>query len=43
MTVLEMYQEMQEQMLEDILNGYKEYDLYDDNYVSVEIDYTTQE
>lgn len=43
MTVQEMYQEMNEQLLEDILNGYKELDIYDDIISFVEIDYTTQE
>ena len=31
MTVQEMYQEMNEQLLEDILNGYKELDIYDED------------
>ena len=43
MTVQEMYTEMQEQLLEDILNGYKEFDIYDDCESIVEIDYTTQD
>jgi hypothetical protein len=43
MTIQEMYQEMQEQTLEDILNGYSDPDMYDDFYTVVEIDYTTQE
>ena len=43
MTIQEMYQEMKEQQLEDILNGYSDLDIYDDNYTVVEIDYTTQE
>jgi hypothetical protein len=43
MTIQEMYQEMQEQTLEDILNGYSDLDMYDDFYTVVEIDYTTQE
>jgi hypothetical protein len=38
-----MYQEMQEQTLDDILNGYSDLDIYDDFYTVVEIDYTTQE
>ncbi len=42
MTVQEMYQEIQQQQLEDNLYGYSELDLYDDCYI-VEIDYTTQE
>jgi hypothetical protein len=43
MTIQEMYQEMQEQTLDDILNGYSDLDIYDDFYTVVEIDYTTQE
>jgi hypothetical protein len=43
MTIQEMYQEMKEQQLEDIQNGYSDLDIYDDNYTIVEIDYTTQE
>lgn len=43
MTIQEMYQEMKEQQLEDISNGYSDLDIYDDNYTIVEIDYTTQE
>jgi len=43
MTIQEFYQEMEEQLLEDILNGYSDLDIYDDNYTTVEIDYTTQE
>ena len=43
MTIQEMYQEMKEQQLEDISNGYSDLDIYDDNYIIVEIDYTTQE
>ncbi len=43
MTIQEMYQEMKEQQLEDMLNGYSDQDIYDDNYTIVEIDYTTQE
>ena len=43
MTVQEMYQEMQQQLLEDVLAGYNENDLYDDSFAIVEIDYTTQE
>jgi len=42
-TIQEMYQEMKEQQLEDISNGYSDLDIYDDNYTIVEIDYTTQE
>ena len=43
MTVQEMYDEMKEQMLEDLLLGYRDHHLYDDaeSYI-VEIDYTTQ-
>jgi hypothetical protein len=43
MTIQEMYQEMKEQYLEDISNGYNDKDIYDDYYTFVEIDYTTQE
>ena len=43
MTIQEMYQEMKEQQIEDILNGYSDLDIYDDNYTIVDIDYTTQE
>ena len=43
MTIQEMYQEMNEQSLEDILNGYTDKDIYDDSYSIVDIDYTTQE
>ena len=43
MTIQEMYQEMKEQQLEDISNGYSDLDIYDDNYTIVDIDYTTQE
>jgi hypothetical protein len=43
MTIQEFYQEMNEQMLEDLLNGYIERDIYDDNESIVEIDYTTQD
>ena len=42
MTIQEMYQEMKEQTLEDILNGYRDRDIYDDCETVVEIDYTTQ-
>jgi hypothetical protein len=43
MTVQEMYQEMDEQMLEDCLLGYVDFTFYDDpeSYI-VEVDYTTQ-
>jgi len=38
-----MYQEIEEQTKEDILNGYSEV-FYDDFYtISIEIDYTIQE
>jgi len=43
MTIQEFYKEMEEQKLEDILNGYIDRDIYDDNESIVEIDYTTQE
>jgi hypothetical protein len=43
MTIQEMYQELEEQTKEDILNGYSDQDIYDDFYTVVEIDYTTQE
>ena len=43
MTIQEMYQEMKEQYLEDILNGYVDKDIYDDCNIFVDIDYTTQE
>ena len=43
MTVQEMYQEMKEQMLEDVLLGYRDHHLYDDaESDTVEIEYTTQ-
>ena len=43
MTVQEMYQEMNEQMLEDCLLGYYDFSVYDDSEsYTVEIDYTTQ-
>ena len=43
MTIQEFYKEMEEQLLEDILNGYRDNDIYDDFYTVVDIDYTTQE
>ena len=43
MTIQEFYQEMEEQLLEDKLNGYTDKDIYDINYSIVDIDYTTQE
>ena len=43
MTVAEMYQELQEQLLEDSLLGVSDTYSYDDCFYSeVEIDYTTQ-
>ena len=43
MTTEEMYKEMQEQMLEDALLGYRDHHLYDDTtYAQIEVDYTTQ-
>ena len=43
MTVAEMYQELQEQLLEETLCGVVDNNYYDDSCtVSVEIDYTTQ-
>lgn len=43
MTVEEMYQELQEQLLEETLVGVVDNNYYDDSCaVSVEIDYTTQ-
>ena len=43
MTTEEMYKEMQEQMLEDALLGYRDHHTYDDaTYAPVEVDYTTQ-
>ena len=41
MTVQEMYQEMIEQSLEDLLLGYDEASQYDDRGEYVEIEYTT--
>jgi|TARA_B100002019_G_C20929620_1_gene431478 hypothetical protein len=44
MTVAEMYQELQEQLLEETLCGVVDNNYYDDSCtVSVEIDYTTQD
>lgn len=43
MTIQEMYQEIEAQKLEDILNGYTEVDIYDDFYTLPDVDYTTQE
>ena len=44
MTVQEMYQEMQEQLLEDSLLGYIDLPTYDDAQgYQIEVDYTTQE
>lgn len=43
MTVAEMYQELQEQLLEERLLGVSDNNYYDDScYSEVEIDYTTQ-
>ncbi len=43
MTNEEFYKEMEEQMLEDLLLGYRDHHMYDDaTYAQVEIDYTTQ-
>lgn len=43
MTVQEMYQEMEEQFLEDLLLGYNDQSIYDDgSAVTLEIDFTTQ-
>lgn len=41
MTVQEMYQEMIEQSLEDLLLGYDEAQQYDDRGEIVEIEFTT--
>ena len=44
MTVAEMYQELQEQLLEETLCGVVDNNYYDDSCtVSVEVDYTTQD
>ena len=44
MTVAEMYQELQQQLLEETLCGVVDNNYYDDSCtVSVEIDYTTQD
>ena len=44
MTVAEMYQELQEQLLEETLCGVVDNNYYDDSCtVSLEIDYTTQD
>lgn len=42
MTIQEMYQEIKNQQQEDILNGYIDIDIYDDNNEVLEIEYTTQ-
>ena len=43
MTIQEMYQEIEDQTNEDILNGYSD-NSYDDFYtISIEIDYTVQQ
>jgi len=44
MTVEEMYQELQEQLLEETLSGVVDPNYYDDcSYNQVDIDYTTQD
>ena len=43
MTIQEMYQEMQDQQVEDLQNGYTDQDFFDDCYNLPEVDYTTQE
>ena len=43
MTTEEMYKEMQEQMLEDALLGYRDHHMYDDAASTpIDVDYTTQ-
>jgi len=43
MTVEEMYQELEQQLLEETLAGVVDNNYYDDrSIVSVEVDYTTQ-
>lgn len=42
MTIQEMYQEIETQKLDDLLNGYTDQDYFDDTYI-VDVDYTTQE
>jgi len=43
MTIQEMLQEIEQQKLEDLLNGYTDQDFYDDCFTLPEVDYTTQE
>jgi len=44
MTVEEMYQELQEQLLEETLSGVDDPNYYDDcSYNQLDIDYTTQD
>jgi hypothetical protein len=43
MTIQEMYQELKEQQVEDLKNGYTDHDFFDDCYNLPETDYTTQE
>ena len=43
MTMQEFYQEMKDQQMEDLKNGYTDQDFFDDCYTLPEIDYTTQE
>ena len=44
MTVAEMYQELQEQLLEETLSGVVDNNYYDDSCtICVEVDYTTQD
>lgn len=43
MTIQEMYQELKEQQLEELVAGYTDLDFYDDCYSLPEVDYTTQE
>ena len=44
MTVAEMYQELQEQLLEETLAGVVDNNYYDDSCIlCVEVDYTTQD
>jgi hypothetical protein len=42
MTIQEMYQEIEDQMFEDIMNRYSDIDIYDDYNTFIDIDYTTQ-
>jgi hypothetical protein len=43
MTIQEFYQEMKDQQMEDLKNGYTDQDFFDDCHTFVEVDYTTQE